>query len=80
MSDPRDTLDGLEAFIILAMALDRNKISATAAILDSDLGKAIAGTLSKSSAKKATGIENGVAALKLTAFYLDELHKIFQDP
>lgn len=70
-------LDNFQLFIVAAFAVDRKELETIIRLSDSDLGKQIASRLLPESQK--AGLDAGVAMMKLTAFYLTELHKLFDE-
>lgn len=69
-------LDAFQTFISLGIALDREALAATIRMSDSDLGRGLSELIQKGAPEK-IDFEQTIAMLKLTAFYLDELHKLF---
>lgn len=65
-------LDAFQAFILLGVTL----VAATIRMSDSDLGRGLSELIQKGAPEK-IDFEQTIAMLKLTAFYLDELHKLF---
>lgn len=71
--------NSIEMFLSIAITIDREELRRQIAILDSPLGETamkmmISGSDNPLAKQAVTG---GQAMLKLTAFYLDELHKLF---